>query len=68
MLIEYRNYIPSIVIHTKFSKAVLTKTFEKYLFDYLTSKYSFGPQLRQKSKKRLGRKLSRFNKLNPTFW
>ena len=59
--------MPSIVIHSKFSKEIFVKTFEKYLQDYLTSKYSFGPQLREKSRKKLTRELSRFNKLNPTF-
>lgn len=67
MLIEYKRCMPSIVIHSKFSKEIFVKTFEKYLQDYLTSKYSFGPQLREKSRKKLTRELSRFNKLNPTF-
>lgn len=67
MLSELQFCIPSIVIHSKFPKLVLVKTFESYLVDYLSSKYSFGSQYRTISKKRIRNRLRRFNKLNPTF-
>lgn len=67
MLFEYKNYIPSIAIHSKFPIEKISNTFEKHLKEYLISKYSFGPVQRMKAKRKLQNMLRKFNKLNPTY-
>ena len=67
LLKEYSRALKSIIVHPRFPREKLVKTFEVYLEDYLTSKYSLNHMLKFSIRKSLHRRLVNFDKLNPTY-
>jgi hypothetical protein len=67
MIQKHKHSTKSLIIHPQFPTYKLIETFNKHLYNFLHSLYSFNPCKRKLCRKILRKDLRRFTRLNPTY-